>query len=73
MADDAGIDISGLNILNPIEDPEFENNVSKMFEIRNIQKSDIPTLVKLEEEAYLKGNMAFRSWTEEEQKKGKLK
>lgn len=30
-------------------------------------------LVKLEEEAYLKGNMAFRSWTEEEQKKGKLK
>lgn len=30
-------------------------------------------LVKLEEEAYLKGNMAFRSWTEEEQKGGKLK
>ena len=23
--------------------------------------------------AYLKGNIAFRSWTEEEQKKGKLK
>lgn len=30
-------------------------------------------LVKLEAEAYLKGNMAFRSWTETEQKKGKLK
>ena len=26
-------------------------------------------LIKLEEEAYLKGNIAFRSWTEEEQKK----
>lgn len=30
-------------------------------------------LVRLEAEAYLKGNMAFRSWTETEQKKGKLK
>lgn len=28
-------------------------------------------LVKLEEEAYLKGNMAFRSWTEIMQKKNK--
>ena len=27
-------------------------------------------LVKLEEEAYLKGNMGFRSWTEEIQKDG---
>lgn len=30
-------------------------------------------LIKLEEEAYLKGNIAFRSWTEEEQRKGILK
>lgn len=30
-------------------------------------------LIHLEAEAYLKGNMAFRSWTETEQKKGKLK
>jgi hypothetical protein len=30
-------------------------------------------LVRLEAEAYLKGNLAFRSWTEEESKKGKLK
>lgn len=30
-------------------------------------------LVHLEAEAYLKGNMAFRSWTEIEKKKGKLK
>lgn len=30
-------------------------------------------LIKLEEEAYLKGNIAFRRWTETEQKKGKLK
>ena len=31
------------------------------------------SLIKLEAEAYLKGNLAFRSWTEEESKKGKLK
>lgn len=30
-------------------------------------------LIKLEEEAYLKGNIAFRQWTETEQKIGKLK
>ena len=30
-------------------------------------------LVRLEAEAYLKGNMAFRSWTEIEKKKGELK
>lgn len=30
-------------------------------------------LVHLEAEAYLKGNMAFRSWTEVEKKKGILK
>lgn len=30
-------------------------------------------LIHLEAEAYLKGNMAFRSWTEIEKKKGKLK
>ena len=30
-------------------------------------------LIKLEAEAYLKGNLAFRSWTEEESKKGELK
>lgn len=30
-------------------------------------------LIRLESEAYLKGNMAFRSWTETEQKNGKLK
>ena len=30
-------------------------------------------LIRLEAEAYLKGNMAFRSWTETEQKKGRLK
>lgn len=30
-------------------------------------------LIKLEAEAYLKGNLAFRSWTEEESKKGNLK
>lgn len=30
-------------------------------------------LIRLEAEAYLKGNMAFRSWTEIEKKKGKLK
>ena len=30
-------------------------------------------LIKLEAEAYLKGNLAFRSWTEEESKRGKLK
>lgn len=30
-------------------------------------------LVRLEAEAYLKGNLAFRSWTEEESKKKKLK
>ena len=29
-------------------------------------------LIKLEEEAYLKGNIAFRSWTEEEEKKSIL-
>ncbi len=29
-------------------------------------------LVKLEEEAFLKGNMAFRQWTETEQKLGEL-
>lgn len=29
-------------------------------------------LIKLEEEAYLKGNIAFRSWTETVQKEGKL-
>ena len=28
-------------------------------------------LIKLEAEAYLKGNLAFRSWTEEEQRKEK--
>lgn len=28
-------------------------------------------LIKLEAEAYLKGNLAFRSWTEEMQRKGK--
>ena len=27
-------------------------------------------LIKLEEEAYLKGNMCFRSWTEDMQRKG---
>lgn len=30
-------------------------------------------LVRIEAEAYLKGNMAFRSWTEIEKKKGNLK
>jgi hypothetical protein len=30
-------------------------------------------LIGLEKEAYLKGNIAFRSWTETEQKKGILK
>ena len=30
-------------------------------------------LVRIEAEAYMKGNMAFRSWTETEQKKGELK
>lgn len=30
-------------------------------------------LIRLEAEAYLKGNMAFRSWTEIEKKKGVLK
>lgn len=30
-------------------------------------------LIRLEAEAYMKGNLAFRSWTETEQKKGKLK
>lgn len=30
-------------------------------------------LIKLEEEAYLKGNMAFREWTEIEKKKGNFK
>ena len=30
-------------------------------------------LIKLESEAYLKGNLAFRSWTETEEKKKKLK
>lgn len=30
-------------------------------------------LIGLEKEAYLKGNIAFRSWTETEQKKGVLK
>lgn len=30
-------------------------------------------LIRLESEAYLKGNMAFRSWTEVEKKKGLLK
>ena len=30
-------------------------------------------LIKLEAEAYLKGNMAFRAWTEVEKKKGELK
>lgn len=30
-------------------------------------------LIRLEAEAYLKGNMAFRAWTEVEKKKGTLK
>jgi len=30
-------------------------------------------LIKLEEEAYLNGNMAFRAWTEVEKKKGAFK
>lgn len=30
-------------------------------------------LIGLEKEAFLKGNIAFRSWTEIEKKKGKLK
>ena len=30
-------------------------------------------LIRLEAEAYMKGNLAFRSWTETEQKKGKLR
>lgn len=30
-------------------------------------------LIRLEAEAYLKGNMAFRAWTEIEKKKGDLK
>lgn len=34
---------------------------------------DDKNLIKLEAEAYLKGNIAFRSWTETEEKKGKLK
>jgi len=37
------------------------------------QITEDKNLVKLEAEAYLKGNMAFRSWTEEEKKKGILK
>ena len=30
-------------------------------------------LIRLEAESYMKGNLAFRTWTETEQKKGKLK
>ena len=37
------------------------------------QITEDKNLVKLEAEAYLKGNMAFRAWTEEEKKKGILK
>ena len=33
------LDISGLDILNPLEDEEFDNNVNKMFELRKGKNS----------------------------------
>ena len=39
MAKDNNLDIDGLEILNPVEDEEFENNVNKMFELRKGKNS----------------------------------
>lgn len=34
LAEEKNIDIKGIEILNPLEDPAFEENVNKMFELR---------------------------------------
>lgn len=34
LAKQNNLDIEGIDILNPVEDSEFENNVNKMFELR---------------------------------------
>ena len=39
MAKENALDINGLDILNPLEDKEFENNVNKMFELRKGKNS----------------------------------
>ena len=39
LAKENGLDISNLDILNPLEDSEFENNVNKMFELRKGKNS----------------------------------
>ena len=39
LAKDNNLDIVGINILNPVEDKEFDNNVNKMFELRKGKNS----------------------------------
>ena len=39
LAKENDLDIEGINILNPLEDKEFENNVNKMFELRKGKNS----------------------------------
>jgi len=39
LADENNLDISGLEILNPVEDKDFYNNVNKMFELRKGKNS----------------------------------
>lgn len=39
LASENNLNISGLDILNPLEDEEFENNVNKMFELRKGKNS----------------------------------
>lgn len=39
LAEENNLDISDIKVLNPTDDPEFENNVNKMFEIRKGKNS----------------------------------
>ena len=39
LAKDNNLNIEGIEILNPVEDKEFENNVNKMFELRKGKNS----------------------------------
>lgn len=50
-----------------------EDGIIEKSGYKGDQITEDKNLVKLEAEAYLKGNMAFRAWTEEEKKKGILK
>lgn len=39
MAKENALDVNGLDILNPLEDKDFDNNVNKMFELRKGKNS----------------------------------